>query len=251
MYKELGPGDHQRAIGISDDDVPDVLAFIGAFGATRTAARFARYLDDAGELPRMESWIGPKHGLKVALAAGMGGPLAAFLVHTWVGAGVPRVVQLGWYGALQPGTGLADVAVPHHAAREDGTSDWYLPKGLLADATPELQRRVAAGLRAEGVPVHESAIFTTPALLAESSDVISDWQRHGWQGVDMETATTFSVAKSLGAQRVAALIRMDDLVAETDSIASEWPKERRQALRAREELVFDVAMRAVAAQRGA
>ena len=246
MYRELGPDDHRRVIGIDAASVPDVVVYVGAFAAERTAARFARYLEDVRELPRLCSWIGTKHGLRVGLSAGMGSPLAAMLVHTWCGAGVPVILQLGWYGALQEGSELGDVAVPRHAAREDGGSDWYLPKGILADATPELAAGITAGLRSRGVTVREQAIFSTPAMLAESREIISDWQRHGWQGVDMETAATFAVAKSMGATRAAALIRMDDLIAEQDGMADDWPRERLHILRAREELVLDVALAAVA-----
>ncbi len=53
-------------------------------------------------------------------------------------------------------------------------------------------------------------------MLAESREVIADWGRHGWQGVDMETAATFAVARHFGAERAAALILVDDLVSESN-----------------------------------
>lgn len=159
------------------------------------------------------------------------------------------VVQLGWFGALQPGMGLGDVIVPRHAERQDGVSDWYLPKGILADATPRLATAVASELRRRGIPVVEHAIYSTPALLAESREVIADWSRHGYQGVDMETAATFAVAKTLGAERVAALIRLDDLVSEEDSLANHMPRERREMLREREREVTHGVLDAILAAR--
>ena len=245
MYRELGPTDHRRILGIDESQVPDVLLLVGVFDIHAAGERFAGYLESTERLPRFPAYLGRCGGLKVALAACFGGPMAAMHTHTWCAAGVPTVIQLGWFGALQPGMALADVVVPRHAERQDGVSDWYLPKGILADATPELASGIASRLRAREIGVSEQAIFSTPALLAESREVIADWSRHGWQGVDMETAATFAVAKQLGAKRAAALIRMDDLIAEEDSIAEDWPKERVKLLRGRERDVVDAVLEAV------
>src|SRR5206468_1593230 len=128
------------------------------------------------------------------------------------------------------------------AERQDSVSDWYLPKGILADATPELVSAICVRLEERGIPTSDRAIFSMPALLADSRDVIADWSRHGWQGVDMETASTFAVAKALGARRAAALIRYDDLLTEEDSVADILPAPRRALLRAREKDVVDAVL---------
>ncbi|MCK6564825.1 MAG: hypothetical protein L6Q80_08750 [Dehalococcoidia bacterium] len=75
--------------------------------------------------------------------------------------------------------------------------------------------------------------------------MISDWSRHGYLGVDMETAATFAVAKALGARRAAALIRLDDLVAEEDSIAQPVDRDRLRFLREREREVVDAVLDAI------
>ena len=221
-------------LGLSESELPDVLLLVGVLDVHRTMQRFASYFDEAHPLAKFPGYIGRVGGVKVGLAAALGGPMAALHAHTWLAAGVPAIVQLGWYGALQEGTGIGDVIVPRHAEREDGVSDWYLPKGILADATPEFADAIAARLEDGGVPVERHAIYSTPAILAESREVIADWSRHGWFGVDMETAATFSVAKSIGAARAAALIRIDDLVAEEDGLHVEMPRERVHLLRSRE-----------------
>lgn len=253
MYKELGPEDHLRMLGLGAGELPEVVLLLGIFDVHEGAKRFARYLDDA-RFSRSETtmsglphYLGTHKGTRVALSACFGGPMAATFAHTWCGAGVRTVVQLGWYGALQPGTNLGDVVVPRHAERQDGASDWYLAKGILADATPELAGAIAEGLRGRGIPVNEHAIFSTPALLAESREVIADWSRHGWHGVDMETAATFAVAKHMGARRAAALLRIDDLVTEEHSVAGALPAELRSFMRSREEELLHAVVEACAA----
>jgi uridine phosphorylase len=253
MYKELGPEDHQRMLALRPDELPDVLLLLGVFDVHRGAERFAAYLEDP-VFSRSETsasgipyYIGRHNGTRVALSGCFGGPMAAMFAHTWCGAGVKTVVQLGWYGALQPGTSLGDVVVPRHAERQDGVSDWYLAKGILADATPELANAIVERLIERGIPYNEHAIYSTPALLAESRDVIADWSRHGWHGVDMETAATFAVAKHLGARRAAALLRIDDLVSEEHSLAEGLHGDKRRFMRDRERDVMHAVIEAAAA----
>lgn len=249
MYRELGPDDHLRTLRLERQELPDVLLLVGVFDVQKGAQRFARYIEDSWYLPDerkgVPAWLGTYKGLKVAITAGLGGPMAAMHTHMWCGAGVPVVVQLGWFGALQPGWGLGDVLVPHHAERQEAVSDWYLAKGILADASPDLSAAIVSSLKAREVTAREGSIFTTPALMAESREVIADWSRHGWAGVDMETASTFAVAKSLGAKRAAALMRIDDLVAEEDSLVEVMERERLRSLRRREQEVTEAVLDAL------
>ena len=256
MYKELGQADHLRMLALTEAELPDVFLLLGIFDVHQGAKRFSAYLEDP-VFSRSETsasgipyYMGTHKGIKVAISGCFGGPMAALFAHTWCGAGVKTVIQLGWYGALQAGTKLGDVVVPHHAERQDGVSDWYLAKGILADATPELASAIVEQLRARNIPLHEQAIFSTPALLAESREVIADWSRHGWHGVDMETAATFAVAKHLGARRAAALLRIDDLISEEHSIAEGLRGDNRALMRARERDVMHAAIEAAAAATG-
>lgn len=248
MYRELTAEDHRRLLRLRDEEIPDVLLLVGIFDVHAGGERFAAYLEEAEPRRGIPHWLGRYRGLRVALATCFGGPMAAYQAHTWCAAGVPVVVQLGWYGALQPGTSLGDVVVPRHAERQDGVSDWYLPKGILADASPELSAAIGEALRDRGINIWEHAIYSTPALLAESREVIADWSRHGYHGVDMETAATFAVAKSHGAERAAALIRYDDLLGEEHSVVEGVPHEIRPFLLAREREVVQAVLDAIAAR---
>lgn len=249
MYRELTPDDHRRMLATNGGELPDVLLLAGLFNVHQGAERFAGYLDQAEYHNGIPHYKGRYQGLSVVVAAAFGGPMAALHVHSWCAAGVPVVVQLGFYGALQPGTSLGDVVVPRHAERQDGVSDWYLPKGILADASDDLAEAVAGAVEARGITVNRHAIYSTPALLAESREVIADWSRHGYHGVDMETAATFAVAKAHGARRAAALLRLDDLVAEEHSIADGLEVDSRRFIRDREREVVHAVLEAVAAMR--
>ncbi len=249
MYRELQPEDHRRLLQVGADEIPDVLLLVGLFNVHDGAQRWGAYGGATDYHDGIPHYRGQFGHLKVAVAAAFGGPMAALHVHAWCAAGVPLVVQLGYYGALQPGTNLGDIAVPRHAERQEGVSDWYLPKGILADASEEVADAIADRLCADGMEVNRHAIYSTPAILAESREVIADWSRHGYHGVDMETAATFSVAKALGAKRAAALIRLDDLITEENSLADPDRRQWRDFVRERERLVVLAVLEAVAALR--
>ena len=243
MYRELDPAAHRLILGITEDELPDVLVIFGELTVERAAKRMVEHLEQPEYLPRWAGYFANFGGKRVAFHAAFGGAMAAHYVHIWCGAGVRTVLQLGWFGALQHGMDAGDVIVPEHAAREEGVSDWYLPKGVLADATPELSSANASTIRAAGVNVNEGPLFTTPSMLAESRDVIADWSRHGWLGVDMETAATFAVAKHFGARRAAALVLIDDLVGEKNSLADPTTTQKlSELLRERERQVLLAAL---------
>jgi uridine phosphorylase len=251
VYRELAPEDHRRMLQVGADEIPDVLLLVGLFNVHEGAERWAGYAGASDYYEGIPHYRGQFGDLKVAVAAAFGGPMAALHVHAWCAAGVPLVLQLGYYGALQGGTSLGDVVVPRHAERQEGVSDWYLPKGILADASEDVADAIAECLYANGMVVNRHAIYSTPAILAESREVIADWSRHGYHGVDMETAATFSVAKALRAKRAAALIRLDDLITEEHSLADPMRKEWRAFVREREAQVVTSALEAVAGLRTA
>jgi uridine phosphorylase len=251
MYREMTAADHHRVLGIDAESVPDIVFILGVLDVHAGTARFSEYLERPEPLRRFPGYLATHSGFRVGLCGAFGAPMAAFHAHTWIAAGAATVVQLGWYGALQPGTQLGDVCVPRHAERQDGASDWYLPKGILADASSDLSGLIAERLRGEDVTVHQQAIYSTPALLAESRDVILDWSRHGYHGVDMETAATLAVGRHFGVRRAAALLRYDDLIAEEDHLAIQLPRERRQVLRSREVVVLTSILEALAGEREA
>ena len=47
MYRELGPEDHQKMLGLGPDDLPELLILLGVFDVHRGAERFSRYLENA------------------------------------------------------------------------------------------------------------------------------------------------------------------------------------------------------------
>jgi purine-nucleoside phosphorylase len=212
MYHERPAADHLRYLGF-DDGPPDGLIIVGHFHPVRVTKQFADMLGDSEPLPRAEAgWVIPRGQHRVMLIGAAASPMAGHWAHLAARAGVRQIVQFGWYGALQPGTRAGDVLVPTRAGRGDGVSRWYLEGREPADASPGLSGRLADAITGQGLRVHRGPMYTTTSLLSESREVVERWRRAGYHGVDMETAATFAVARSEGADRAAVLLRIDDLV---------------------------------------
>ena len=74
MYRELGPEDHQKMLGLGPDDLPELLILLGVFDVHRGAERFSRYLENA-TFSRSETsasgvpyYTGEHRGTRVALS---------------------------------------------------------------------------------------------------------------------------------------------------------------------------------------
>lgn len=248
MYKTLTRDDWLRILHLSAEEIPRALIIHGEWAS-------APFFEDITALCGESRLIlGPFlklarfRGCPVAIGACYGSPQAATILHPLAVIGTQVVIQTGWYGALQPGMTLGDLLVGEWAARSDGVSDWYLPMGEAADATPELSEALFAACRSHGLTCHRGPIFSTSAIFAETTELIEEWRQAGYVGVDMETAATFAIAKHFGLQR-AALLQLSDNLVESHHLFQRTLEERERGARRRRELI-EIALTAAAERLG-
>ena len=70
---------------------------------------------------------------------------------------------------------------------------------------------------------------------------VREWQRGGYLGVDMETATTLAVARRFGAAGVAMLVAWDEVLSDR-SFLDPLPDDQAAAFRRAEDAVFGAAL---------
>ena len=130
--------------------------------------------------------------------------------------GARRIIQIGYYGGLQSHMQRADFNLVSEAIREDGASDSYLEKNVALPATTTLVASLAT--HCVGHPVHRlPQLSIVGGILSETAEQISAWSNRGYGGVDLETATTFAVARRFGIDH-AALLLCSDVVVSGDSL---------------------------------
>ena len=126
---------------------------------------------------------------------------------------VDHVIGLGTCGALQREIACGDIIVADSAKAGDCMSLHYgfdynqvIPagKGLTASLSDFLARR--------GLTVHVGPIVTTGAVMRETEEVIDEWNRDGYLGVELEASALFALANWMGIKSTMALLVTDSPV---------------------------------------
>ena len=212
MYSTLTKREWMDAFRLGEEQLPEALFILGSWGAARGLAAFNDLADRVTRVHRLENVaLAEWSGRNVAFAVVYGAPKAADVCHIFCVLGVRSIVQIGWYGGLQPDLQYREILVPDAVAGRDGVSRRYAA-GLVLP-TPRLSRALAAEAEKRGFAHRTGKLVSTTNITAERPRDVSRWSREGFTGVDLETAATFAVARKFGRQ-YAALLSMSDLVIE-------------------------------------
>lgn len=212
MYSTLTKQEWMDAFHLGEEQLPEALLVLGSWGAARGLAVFNDLAERVTPVHRLENVaLGEWSGRNVAFAVVYGAPRAADVCHILCVLGVRAVVQIGWYGGLQPDLQYRELLVPDVVAGRDGVSRRYGAGRALP--TVRLSQRLAEEAETRRFAHRTGALLSTTNITAERPRDVSRWSREGFTGVDLETAATFAVADRFGRQH-AALLSMSDLVIE-------------------------------------
>lgn len=212
MYRELTADTLMGVLGLSADEVPHGLILVGKMDFPGVLTEWRERLENARTLRFFHMLLGTYREKRVMFAVTYGAALTSEVVHIAGVMGVPLVVQLGSFGGLQRGMNVGDLFFPTVAGRGDAASDSYLAPDEPADASPDLLAWMRDQAQQRGMTTHTGSHYTTAAMLGETREDIARWNAQGYCGVDLETATTFAVARHFGMRRVAALALIDNLI---------------------------------------
>lgn len=245
MYRELTAEVMLREVGLGADEVPHGLIVVGKIDFLSVLAEWSAQLEQTRTLDFFHMLVGYYRNTRVLFAVTYGGAMTSEVVHIAGLVGVPIVIQLGSFGGLQHGMAVGDLFFPTVAGRGDGASDCYLVPGEPADASSALLDMMRTAAQQGGLTTHSGPHYTTGALLAETRDDIVRWNKQGYYGVDLETATTFAVARHFGMQRVAALALIDNVI--EDQRILDVTTDQRAVFRATQAQAAHLALETIAA----
>ena len=213
MLRELTKVDWLTMLDIPADRVPEALILRGTRNLQvqydRHRGLFENVLDVGSPNVLIEQvLIGERNGRTIAYASVYGAPMASEIVHLFGVLGTRLVLQTGCCGAWGDDVRAGDFFVPTRACCGEGASQYYREPSDDGVCTPTLD--VSSFVRGLPIPVHTGGIFTTSALFAEGTDELTLWRDDGWDAVDMETATTFAVAKHFGMEAASLLFVFDN-----------------------------------------
>ena len=237
-------------IGCSEEEVGEAAILVGD---PARIDRIAEHLDNphfVEENRGLRTVTGGRGSQRVTVSAfGMGGPIAAIVLHELFDLGVRRFLRIGTAMAMPPAQ-LGDFVVADGAVRGEGTSRTYAPIGYPAVADFELGVALRAALSRRKVSWRAGlfgtydGFYTEMFALSQGEKQMIDGMRDqirrlGLIATDMETATLLTAGRILGAQTASLCLGTVDGLTQ-EKISS-------QALDASERDMFEIALDAIVA----
>jgi AMP nucleosidase len=124
----------------------------------------------------------------------IGSPMAATIMDLLSAVNPKAVLFLGKCGGTKPYNKLGDFILPLAAIRGEGTSNDYFPPEVPALPSFNLQKAISSSIRDAGQDYWTGTIYSTNRRVWEHDEEFKKYLRKiRVMGVDMETATLFSV----------------------------------------------------------
>ncbi len=142
---------------------------------------------------------------------GMGSAMAATIMDLLSAIKPKAVLFLGKCGGLKKITDIGDLILPIAAIRGDGTSNDYMPAEVPALPSFRLQMAVSHSIRKYGSDYFTGTVYTTNRRVWEHDKDFKKYLRKIRAiGIDMETATIFTVGFVNGIPHGALLLVSDN-----------------------------------------
>ena len=229
-----------EALGLTADEVPDVVIVEGSWWRAQRQAWRLGYLTAVRELNFPDIYWGKWGEKKVAFCMAYGAPRTVEIIYLFGKIGTQLAVQIGTCGGLQSHLKSGDVILPETASCRDGVSHLY-GDNEASFADLNYVERAEKRLIARNHQTYRGGHMTFSSLFAETPEMMAAWHRAGYLSVDMETATTFSVAAYCGMSAVSLLVVWDDLT-RGKRFLDPMTAEELAALERANESVYEVAL---------
>jgi uridine phosphorylase len=198
-------------IGCSEEEVGVAAILVGDRARVDRIADHLEKPQFVEENRGLRTVTGMRSGRRVTASAfGMGGPIAAIVLHELFDLGVRRFVRVGTAMVMPPAK-LGDFILADGAVRGEGTSLTYAPSGFPAVADFDLGAALRAALAKRKTPWRAGLFGTYDGFYTEMFALSSgqkrmidatreETMRLGLIATDMETATLLTAGRVLGAK---------------------------------------------------
>jgi uridine phosphorylase len=198
-------------IGCRQEDVGEAAILVGDRARIDRIAEHLERPTFLEENRGLRTVTGLRSGRRVTASAfGMGGPIAAIVLHELFDLGVRRFVRVGTAMVMPPAK-LGDMVLADGAVRGEGTSRTYAPIAYPAVGDFNLGFALRAALAKRNTPWRAGLFGTYDGFYTEMFALSSgqkqlidamrdEVKRLGLIATDMETATLLTAGRVLGAQ---------------------------------------------------
>ena len=229
-----------EAMDLTAEDVPDVVIVEGSWWREQRTKWRLGYLDNVRELTFPDIFWGRWKNCKVAFCMAYGAPRTVEVIHLFGVLGTKLAVQIGTCGGLQSHLKPGDIILPEVAFCREGVAHMYGTQDAVSGSLEWLERAQEL-LQARGHTTYRGTHVTWSSLFTETPQMMETWHKAGILSVEMETATTYAVARHFEMAAVSMVVVWDDLT-HGRRFLDPLPPGDQAALEKSNEAVFEVAL---------
>lgn len=220
MYRDLPKKMWQKWWKVEENDRPDVLIIWGIFKSIAEEGfwsvpeflmhQFKSYLTNIRRLHLPHTFIGEYKGVNVAVTHAYGGAFSLDQAIQSSKLGAKLIILIGHFGGLKDGIEVGKMFVPSAAYRSDGASFHLLGEGdRLVYPTEEIETWVKGHLDERHIPYETGTVKTVSTMVGQTEEMIKEWKRGGFVGVDLESGVIFSAGKKFDLKTIAIMHHSD------------------------------------------
>jgi uridine phosphorylase len=237
-------------IGCREDEVGEAAILVGDRARVDRIAEHLEAPQFVEENRGLRTVTGTFAGRRITVSAfGMGGPIAAIVLHELFDLGLRNFLRIGTAMVMPPAK-LGDFVLADGAVRGEGTSRTYAPIGYPALADFDLSAALRAALIKHNAPWRAGIFGTYDGFYTEMfvlsagekkmiDGLRDETRRLGLIATDMETATLLTAGRVLGARTASLCLGTVDGLTQEKIGAGE--------LEVQERALFEIALNAVVA----
>jgi purine-nucleoside phosphorylase len=213
-YRELTKEDFLKDFGMTEELIPEFLIIEGWYNFNKKLEERKNFFDKIMfESKEDFCFIGEKDGIKIGYCCAYGPTLSGEIVHQFAIFG-SKIIQIGCYGGLQKNMEIGDFLIASEAKSLDGVSNFYQKDTEYIKPSKKLADFVEKEIKNKKIPYFKEKLISTPTMLGESAEIISNWSKQGFFGVDMESASTIAIANYFNVESVSILYLFDLIIQE-------------------------------------
>lgn len=252
MYRELSGKKWREWWSVKPKDRPDVLILWGIFKSIAEEGfwsvpdfllyQFKPHLKNIRRLALPHTFLGERNGLKIAVTHAYGGAFSLDQTIQHVKLGAKLVVLIGHFGGLKDGLKVGQIFIPSAAYRSDGASFHLLGReDRFVYPDEEAESWLKNHLKQRKIPYVTGVVKTVSTMVGQTADMVGEWKRGGFVGVDLESGVVFSAAKKLGFRALAIMHHSDHVGG--GKLLSHATASQKKAKKEARKLLADLALR--------
>lgn len=206
----LHTDEKQYHIAVSRGEIGGYCILPGDPGRCERIAEFLENPYRLGMNREYNIWCGTLAGeLVTVCSTGIGGPSTAIAVEELAACGAHTMIRVGTCGGIALPVEAGHLVIASGAVRQDGTSREYAPLEFPAVSDAEVMLALRESAKTLGYIAHTGVVQSkdsfygqhSPARMPIADELMAKWnawKRLGVLASEMEAATLFTVAASLG-----------------------------------------------------